>query len=177
LGAAGIVLLLVVLVALALTVRVVPAGHAGIVERMGRYSRTTGSGWAVIDPFGARLRALVDLRERAVTPVAEHARTADGATVRIEAEVRFAVVDPVRATYEVPDLARALEDMGETVLHGIAGELALEDALSARSAIAGALRTALEENTPQWGIRIDGVEVRRADVMEHRGPAAVVGEE
>ena len=61
------VLALFVLVILAKTVRVIPQARAGVVERLGRYSRTLTPGLALVIPFVDRVRPLLDLREQAVS--------------------------------------------------------------------------------------------------------------
>ena len=58
---------LLVLVALAKTVRIVPQARAGVVERLGRYSRTLSPGLTILVPFIDRLRPLLDLREQVVS--------------------------------------------------------------------------------------------------------------
>jgi len=45
-----------VLVTLARTVRIVPQARAGVVERLGRYSRTLTPGLAMVVPFIDRVR-------------------------------------------------------------------------------------------------------------------------
>ena len=63
--AALIVLLVValfVLIVLARTVRIIPQARAGVVERLGRYSRTLDAGLTIIVPFVDRLRPFIYLR-------------------------------------------------------------------------------------------------------------------
>jgi len=55
-----------VLVLLARTIRVIPQARAGVVERLGRYSRTLTPGLTIVIPFVDRVRPLLDLREQAV---------------------------------------------------------------------------------------------------------------
>ena len=55
-----------VLLLLAKTVRVIPQARAGVVERLGRYSRTLTPGLTLVIPFIDRVRPLLDLRERAL---------------------------------------------------------------------------------------------------------------
>ena len=61
------VLVLFVLVLLARTIRVIPQARAGVVERLGRYSRTLTPGLTIVIPFIDRVRPLLDLREQAVS--------------------------------------------------------------------------------------------------------------
>ena len=52
-----------ILITLAKTIRVIPQARAGVVERLGRYSRTLTPGLAIVIPFVDRVRQQVDLRE------------------------------------------------------------------------------------------------------------------
>ena len=47
-------------------IKIVPQARAGIVERLGRYSRTLDAGLALIVPFIDRVKPLIDLREQVV---------------------------------------------------------------------------------------------------------------
>ena len=47
----ALVLVVLMLIAVARTVRIVPQARAGIVERLGRYSRTLIPGLAILVPF------------------------------------------------------------------------------------------------------------------------------
>ncbi|MDX6722415.1 MAG: hypothetical protein QOD73_819, partial [Solirubrobacteraceae bacterium] len=49
------------------TVRIIPQARAGVVERLGRYSRTLTPGLTIVVPFIDRVRPLIDLREQVVT--------------------------------------------------------------------------------------------------------------
>jgi hypothetical protein len=61
------VIVLFILVTLAKTIRVVPQARAGVVERLGRYSRTLMPGLAIVIPFVDRIRQLQDMREQVVS--------------------------------------------------------------------------------------------------------------
>src|SRR3954469_6902842 len=61
------VLVLFVLVLLARTIRVIPQARAGVVERLGRYSRTLTPGLTLVIPFVDRIRQIADLREQVVS--------------------------------------------------------------------------------------------------------------
>jgi regulator of protease activity HflC (stomatin/prohibitin superfamily) len=155
----------------------VPERHAGIVERTGRYARTSPPGRVMLLPVLDRLRAVVDLREQALAVSLERVPTADGAAVRIAATVRFTIVDPVPATYEVRDVRRALEELSATILRDIAGQLRLDDVLTARSATAEALRGVIAPEVERWGIRIDGTEVERVEVMTYHDATELASED
>src|SRR5213594_1743579 len=68
---AGLIVLLVVaglvLLTLGRTIRIIPQAKAGVVERLGRYSRTLTPGLTIVVPFIDKVRPLIDLREQVVT--------------------------------------------------------------------------------------------------------------
>src|SRR5439155_1337197 len=55
-----IIVAVIVLVTLARTIRIVPQARAGVVERLGRYSRTLSPGVALCVPFIDRVRPALD---------------------------------------------------------------------------------------------------------------------
>ena len=59
-----IVLALFVFITAAAGVRIVPQARAGVVERLGRYSRTLEPGLTLIVPYIDRVKPLIDLREQ-----------------------------------------------------------------------------------------------------------------
>ena len=61
------VIVVFILITLAKTIRVIPQARAGVVERLGRYSRTLTPGLAIVIPFVDRVRQLVDLREQVMS--------------------------------------------------------------------------------------------------------------
>ena len=61
------VIVLFLLLALAKTIRVIPQARAGVVERLGRYSRTLTPGLTLVVPFIDRVKPLLDLREQVVS--------------------------------------------------------------------------------------------------------------
>ena len=61
------VLVLFVLIVLARTIRVIPQARAGVVERLGRYSRTLNPGLSIVIPFVDRVKPLLDLREQVMS--------------------------------------------------------------------------------------------------------------
>src|SRR5919109_5277817 len=102
--AALIVLLVVaffVLIVLARTVRIVPQARAGVVERLGRYSRTLNPGLTIIVPFIDRIRDMIDLREQVVSFDPQPVITEDTLVVNIDTVIYFQVTDPKAATYEI----------------------------------------------------------------------------
>jgi len=165
-SAALIVLLVVavvVLFTLARTVRIIPQARAGVVERLGRYSRTLTPGLAIVVPFIDRIRDTVDLRETVVSFPPQPVITEDNLVVNIDTVIYFQVTDPKAATYEIANYIQAIEQLTVTTLRNVIGGIDLEAALTSRDQINGQLRGVLDEATGKWGIRVNRVELKAID--------------
>jgi regulator of protease activity HflC (stomatin/prohibitin superfamily) len=158
-----IVVAAVVLITLAQGIRIVPQARAGIVERLGRYQRTLDAGLALIVPYVDRVKPLIDLREQVVSFPPQPVITEDNLVINIDTVIYFQVTDPKAATYEIADYISAIEQLVTTTLRNVIGGMTLEDTLTSRDQISGALRTVLDEATGRWGIRVNRVELKAVD--------------
>src|ERR1700755_2806036 len=158
-----VVLALFVFIVAAAGVRIVPQARAGIVERLGRYSRTLDPGLTLIVPFIDRVKPLIDLREQVVTFPPQPVITEDNLVVGIDTVIYFTVTDPKAATYEVANPLQAIEQLTVTTLRNVIGGMSLEDTLTSRDNINNQLRTVLDEATGKWGIRVNRVELKSID--------------
>ncbi len=157
------VIIVLALVVLARTVRIVPQARAGVVERLGRYSRTLTPGLALVVPFVDRVRGMIDLRETVVSFPPQPVITEDNLVVGIDTVIYYQVTDPRAATYEIANVVQAIEQLTVTTLRNVIGGIALEKTLTSRDQINGALRVVLDEATGPWGIRVNRVEIKAID--------------
>jgi regulator of protease activity HflC (stomatin/prohibitin superfamily) len=157
------VLVLFVLILLARTLRVIPQARAGVVERLGRYSRTLTPGLAIVIPFIDRVKPLLDLREQAVTFEPQPVITQDNLVVSIDTVIYFQVTDAKSATYEIANPVNAIDLLTVTTLRNVIGGMTLEETLTSRETINDQLRGILDDATGKWGIRVHRVELKSVD--------------
>ena len=177
----GVIALLALLFARK-TIVVVRQAQTMVIERLGRYSRTLGSGINIIMPVLDQPRALdwhqvislpsgetitrrfrsatIDLRETVYVFPRQNVITKDNVVVEIDALIYFQVTDPVRATYEIANLPDAIEKLTQTTLRNVIGELDLDQVLSSREHINTKLREILDEATHKWGAKVARVELK-----------------
>jgi len=164
---AGLIVLLVVaglvLLTLGRTIRIIPQARAGVVERLGRYSRTLTPGLAIVVPFVDRVRGLMDLREQVVSFEPQPVITEDNLVVSIDTVIYFQVTDAKAATYEIANYIQGIEQLTVTTLRNVIGGMALEKTLTSRDEINNQLRGVLDEATGKWGIRVNRVELKAID--------------
>ena len=164
---AGLIVLLVVaalvLFTLARTVRIIPQAYAGVVERLGRYSRTLTPGLAIVVPFIDRIRDMMDLREQVVSFDPQPVITEDNLVVSIDTVIYFQVTDAKAATYEIANYIQGIEQLTVTTLRNVIGGMSLEKTLTSRDDINNQLRGVLDEATGKWEIRVNRVELKAID--------------
>ena len=158
-----IVLIIFVFIVAASGVRIVPQARAGIVERLGRYSRTLDPGLTLIVPFIDRVKPLIDLREQVVSFPPQPVITEDNLVVGIDTVIYFTVTDPRAATYEVANPLQAIEQLTVTTLRNVIGGMTLEETLTSRDSVNNQLRAVLDEATGRWGIRVGRVELKSVE--------------
>ncbi|MDP9394266.1 MAG: SPFH/Band 7/PHB domain protein [Actinomycetota bacterium] len=158
-----VVVVVVALTVLAKTVRIIPQARAGVVERLGRYSRTLSPGLSILVPFIDRLAPLIDLREQVVSFPPQPVITEDNLVVSIDTVIYFQVTDPKAATYEIANYIHGVEQLTVTTLRNVVGGLNLEETLTSRDQINAQLRGVLDEATGKWGIRVNRVELKAID--------------
>src|SRR5881275_204147 len=145
------------------TVRIIPQARAGIVERLGRYSRTLSPGLAILVPFMDRLKPLIDLREQVVAFQPQPVITEDNLVVQIDSVLYFTVTDAKSATYEIANPLQGIEQITVTTLRNVVGGMTLEAALTSRDHVNAQLRGVLDDATGKWGIRVNRVEIKSID--------------
>ena len=142
------------------SIRIIPQATAGVVERLGRYHKTLNAGVNLVFPFIDVIRRTIDLREQVVDFQPQSVITEDNLVISIDTVIYYQVTDPKSATYEIANFVLGIEQLTVTTLRNKVGSLDLEDALTSREEINGALRSVLDEATGKWGVRVNRVEIR-----------------
>jgi regulator of protease activity HflC (stomatin/prohibitin superfamily) len=153
-----------------------------VVERLGRYHRTLGSGINILIPIFDRPRQIewrylqdggdgrtiirkqrvnrIDLRETVYDFPKQSVITRDNVATDINALLYFQITDPVRAVYEIANLPDAIEKLTQTTLRNVIGELDLDETLTSRDTINTRLRAILDDAADKWGVKVNRVELQ-----------------
>jgi regulator of protease activity HflC (stomatin/prohibitin superfamily) len=156
--ALGIVVVLLLLV-LATSVRIVREYQRLVVFRVGRVIGTKGPGIVLLIPLVDRANN-VDLRELYLEIPHQSAITKDNATISIDFIIFYKVVDAIASVVEVQYFAGAAQNIAATTLRSVVGDMSLDEVLAKRENMNEILRTKLDEVTERWGVKITNVEIR-----------------
>ena len=155
-----IILFVIILIIAASCVKIVPQSQAYILERLGVYKATWGSGVHFKVPFIERVAKRVNLKEQVVDFAPQPVITKDNVTMRIDTVVFFQITDPRLFTYGIDNPIMAIENLTATTLRNIIGDLELDATLTSREIINTKMRASLDDATDPWGIKVTRVELK-----------------
>ena len=155
-----LIIFILVIAVFAYHVRIVPQARAYVIERLGAYHSTWGTGIHIMFPFIDRIANKVSLKEIVQDFAPQPVITKDNVTMQIDTVVYFQITDPKLYTYGVENPINAIENLTATTLRNIIGDLELDETLTSRDIINSKMRAILDEATDPWGVKVGRVEVK-----------------
>ena len=154
------IIIILVLWILASCIRIVPQAYAIVLERLGAYRATWGTGVHFKVPFIERVARKVNLKEQVVDFPPQPVITKDNVTMQIDTVVFFQITDPKLYAYGVENPIMAIENLSATTLRNIIGDMELDETLTSREVINTKMRASLDVATDPWGIKVNRVELK-----------------
>ncbi|MBQ0759592.1 MAG: paraslipin [Gammaproteobacteria bacterium] len=153
-------LAILVVVTLAKGVRTVPQGYKHIVQRLGKYHVTLNPGLNFIIPYIDDVAYKLTTKDIVLDIPSQEVITEDNAVIIANAVAYINIVSPEKAVYGVEDYIFAIQNLVQTALRSIVGEMALDSALSSRDQIKAKLKAAISDDIADWGITLKTVEIQ-----------------
>jgi len=154
------VFFILVLVTITMGVRIVPQGSKHVVQRLGKYHRTLPPGLNIIIPYIDIVAYKVTTKDIVLDIPSQEVITRDNAVIIVNAVAYINIISPEKSVYGVEDYQLAIQNLVQTSLRSIVGEMALDDALSSRDQIKAKLKAAISDDIADWGITIKTVEIQ-----------------
>ncbi|MDO4273762.1 MAG: SPFH domain-containing protein [Eubacteriales bacterium] len=155
-----VVIIILALWILASCIRIVPQAYAIVLERLGAYRATWGTGIHFKVPFIERVARKVNMKEQVVDFPPQPVITKDNVTMQIDTVVFFQITDPKLYAYGVENPIMAIENLSATTLRNIIGDMELDETLTSREVINTKMRASLDVATDPWGIKVNRVELK-----------------
>ena len=153
-------IIVLVLIIIVRNIRVVQQSKAYVVERLGAYKVTWGTGIHIKVPFIERVAKVISLKDQVADFPPQPVITKDNVTMQIDTVVYFQITDPKLYTYGIEHPMVAIENLSATTLRNIIGDLELDQCLTSRDIINAKMRNILDEATDPWGIKVNRVELK-----------------
>lgn len=155
-----LVLLVFVAVTIAKGVRLVPQGNKWIIQRLGKYHGTLNPGLNFVIPYVDEVAYKVTTKDIVLDIPSQEVITRDNAVLIMNAVAYINLVTPEKAVYGIENYTWAIQNLVQTSLRSIVGEMDLDDALSSRDHIKAKLKAAISDDISDWGIMLKTVEIQ-----------------
>jgi regulator of protease activity HflC (stomatin/prohibitin superfamily) len=161
-----IVVVLVVLVGAALSVRVLKQYERAVLFRLGRVNGgARGPGLIVFVPGIDRVHR-VSLRTVTMPIQSQGIITRDNVSVDVSAVAYYRVADVVRSVIAIENVSAAINQIAQTTLRAVVGRHTLDETLSETDAINQNIREILDVQTEEWGVQVTIVELKDIQLPE-----------
>jgi regulator of protease activity HflC (stomatin/prohibitin superfamily) len=157
-----VVVILVVLV-LAKSIRVANQYERGVVFRLGKFNRTAGPGLYLVWPI-IEWQIKMDLRTVTTDVEQQEGITRDNVPIKVNAVIWFRIVDPERAVMQVKEVANAVVQVSLTTLRAVLGQHTLDDILKAQDTISDVMQKSIDGVTEPWGVKVERVQMKNVEI-------------
>ena len=156
------ILAVLVIAGFALGIKIVRPTEEGIVEFLGKYSRTASAGFNWIFP---RLHKMyrVNITERRVDIDPQSIITKDKLNAEVDGVVYYKVSDAQKAIYQVNNFELSVPSLAKTTLRAVIGKMTLTEANENRDLINQEVEKILDREVSKWGITVVRVELQRIE--------------
>lgn len=161
-----IVIIIIILLWISACVNVLREYDRAVVFRLGRV-QTPDKGPGIIFilwPIDKLIRVSLRVVTWDVPP--QDVITRDNIPLKVNAVVYFRVISAQKAIIELENYRYAIEQLAQTTLRSVLGEVELDDLLSQREKLNLRLQTILDEHTEPWGVKVTKVEVKTVDLPQ-----------
>ena len=161
-GATIVVLAFLAFVAITIFkgVRIVPQGYKWIVQRLGKYHTVLEPGLNFVIPYIDEVAYKVTTKDIVLDIPSQEVITRDNAVLVMHAVAYINITTPVNAVYGIENYSWAIQNLVQTSLRSIVGEMDLDDALSSRDHIKARLKASISDDIADWGITLKTVEIQ-----------------
>ncbi len=150
----------VVLISIFLGVRLVPQGSKFVVQRLGKFHTVLSPGLNIIIPYIDSVAYKVTTKDIVLDIPSQEVITKDNVVIIVNAVAFINIMHPEKAVYGVESYIIAIQNLVQTSLRSIIGEMQLDDALSSREMIKAKLKTNISDDIADWGITLKTVEIQ-----------------
>ena len=142
------------------SIKIVPQQNAWVIERLGKYHGTLEPGLNIIIPFLDRVAYKHRLTEFPIDIAPQVCITRDNTQVQVDGVLYYQVTDASRASYGTSNYLAAITMLAQTALRSECGKRDLDKLLEDRDAINRTVVFALDEASPNWGVKVLRYEIK-----------------
>jgi regulator of protease activity HflC (stomatin/prohibitin superfamily) len=160
-----IVVGIVVILASALSIRIVQQYEKGVQFRLGRVVGAREPGLRLIVPIIDQLRH-VSLRIVTMPIPVQEIITKDNVSINVSAVAYYKVVDAIKSVVAIENVEAAINQIAQTTLRNVVGQHMLDETLAETDKINSRIQAILDRTTSEWGVIVTLVELKDIQLPE-----------
>jgi regulator of protease activity HflC (stomatin/prohibitin superfamily) len=155
-----LVVLLILLILVASSIKIVNTGSVYVVERLGQFHKVLEPGWHFVIPFVDFVRRKVSTKQQILDIEPQDVITKDNVKINIDNVLFYKVMNAKDAVYNIESYRSGIVYSTITNMRNIVGDMTLDEVLSGRDMINLQLLKIVDEVTDVYGIKILSVEIK-----------------
>lgn len=158
-----------------ISIRVVPAKHSWVVERLGKFRVAMEPGLHLLFPVIDKVKYKHSLKEKALDVPIQPCFTADNVRIFVDGVLYLQVVDPKKASYGISkghrspglkDYEYATVQLAQTTMRSVIGKLELDRTFEERDSINAEIVKYVDEASDAWGIKVSRYEIQNIKIPD-----------
>ena len=146
-------------------IRVIYQYEKAIVFTFGKFSYKLNPGLKVVFPI-IQTYEKVDTRVKTIDVPKQDCITKDNVSVNVDAVAYYFVFDIEKAILNVEDYFYAMDQLAQTTMRDIVGEVSLDELLTKRDEISNKIKSIIDKASDPWGIKVDRVELKHVELPQ-----------
>lgn len=142
-----------------LSLRIVKEYDRGVIFFLGKCTGVRGPGLIILLPVLERMTK-VSLRTVTMNIPSQKIITRDNVSIDIAAVAYFHVIDPRRSVIVIENVYEAVNQISQTTVRNVVGQMTLDEILSKTSDINEKIKSVIDTHTEPWGVQVTAVEIK-----------------
>ncbi len=162
-----VIMIIIDIVFLLSSIRIFYEYQRGILFTLGKYTKNLQPGLNFIVPI-IQWTNTVDLRLYVANVPPQSPITKDNVSVTVDAVIYYQIMkdQPEKSVIKIEQFHYAINQLAQTTLRNVIGEMTLNEVLSNRDEISSKIRKIVDEASDPWGIKVVAVELKRIELPE-----------
>src|SRR5512142_2517827 len=153
------ILVFLILIYVAVSLRVLRQYERGVVFLLGRFAGVRGPGLTLIfAPIQQMVR--VSLRTVTMQIPSQKIITRDNVSIDIAAVAYYHITDPEKAVIAIENVSNAINQIAQTTVRNVVGRFNLDQLLSDTASINEQIKNVIDLHTEPWGAQVTAVEIK-----------------
>lgn len=149
----------VIVILLAMSLRVVKEYDRGVIFFLGKCTGVRGPGLIFLIPV-FEMMTKVALRTVTMDIPSQKIITKDNVSIDIAAVAYYHIVDARKAVVSIEDVYSAVNQISQTTVRNVIGQFMLDELLSQTVDINQKIKDVIDSHTEPWGVQVTAVEIK-----------------